>query len=125
MLAGIGVFTLLVGASVRLRRPTDPSTLHFFWLSVAFFGLLTFSFSGRLDALDRFFYWADVVARLLLPPLFVHFALVFPERPKAWVKSDSGRAMLPALYLPAFLIGGAQVAAFAGRAVSGTFFSLS
>jgi two-component system, NtrC family, sensor kinase len=123
MLAGVGIFTLLVGASVRLRRPTDPSTLHFFWLTVAFFGVLAFSFSGRLDALDRFFYWADVVARLLLPPLFVHFALVFPERPNAWVKSDSGRTLLPALYLPAFLIGGAQVAAFAGRAVTGTFFT--
>src|SRR5687767_2324728 len=27
--AAIGVFTLLVGASVRLRRPRDPATLHF------------------------------------------------------------------------------------------------
>jgi two-component system, NtrC family, sensor kinase len=123
MLAAVGIFTLFVGASVRLRRPTDPSTLHFYWLSVAFFGTLAFSFSGRLDALDQFFYWADVVARLLLPPLFVHFALVFPERPQAWVKSDAGRTLLPALYLPAFLIGGAQVAAFAGRAINGTFFT--
>jgi two-component system NtrC family sensor kinase len=123
MLAAVGIFTLFVGASVRLRRPTDPSTLHFYWLSAAFFGALAFSFSGRLDALDRFFYWADVVARLLLPPLFVHFALVFPERPQAWVKSDAGRTLLPALYLPAFLIGGAQVAAFAGRAITGTFFT--
>jgi two-component system NtrC family sensor kinase len=123
MLAAVGIFTMFVGASVRLRRPTDPSTLHFYWLSAAFFGALAFSFSGRLDALDRFFYWADVVARLLLPPLFVHFALVFPERPQAWVKSDAGRTLLPALYLPAFLIGGAQVAAFAGRAITGTFFT--
>jgi PAS domain S-box-containing protein len=123
MLAGIAVFTLLVGASVRLRRPSDPSTLHFFWLSVAFFGVLAFSFSGRLDTLDRFFYWADVVARLLLPPLFVHFALVFPERPNAWVKSESGRRLLPLLYLPAFAIGGAQAAAFGGRTITGRFFS--
>ena len=28
---------------------------------------------------------------LLLPPLFVHFALVFPERPDSWARSDTGR----------------------------------
>src|SRR5688572_11423101 len=47
VLAAVGIFTLLVGAAVRARRPTDQATLHFFWLSVAFFGLFTFSFTGR------------------------------------------------------------------------------
>ena len=55
----------------------------------------TFSFSGRLDRLDWVFYWADVVAILLLPPLFLHFTLVFPERPGA------GRAATPAATLDA------------------------
>src|SRR5260221_10839669 len=78
ILAGIGIFTLLVGASVRLRRPHDPATLHFFWLCLAFFGTLTFSFS-RLDRLGWYFYWADAIATLLLPPRFLHFTLVFPD----------------------------------------------
>ena len=43
--------------------------------------LFTFSFSGRLDRVDWVFYWADAIAVLVLPPLFLHFALVFPERP--------------------------------------------
>ena len=47
VLAAVGLFTLLVGASVRLRRPRDQATLHFFWLCVAFFGVFTFSFNGR------------------------------------------------------------------------------
>jgi two-component system, NtrC family, sensor kinase len=110
-LAGVGIFGLLVGASVRLRRPENQATLHFFWLSVAFFGMLTFSYSGRLDRLDWVFYWGDLIARLMLPPLFVHFALVFPERPDSWAKSDAGRTLLPLLYLPALLLGGAEVAA--------------
>ena len=63
------------------RRPFDQATLHFFWLAVAFFGTFTFSFTGRFDRVDWFFYWADDVAIALLPPLFLHFALVFPERP--------------------------------------------
>ena len=48
VLAAVGAFTLLVGGAVRLRRPRDPATLHFFWLAVAFFGVFAFSFSGRL-----------------------------------------------------------------------------
>ena len=52
VLAAVGLFTLLVGASVRLRRPRDQATLHFFWLCVAFFGVFTFSFNGPFDRLD-------------------------------------------------------------------------
>ena len=109
-LAAVGVFSLLVGASVRLRRPDHQATLHFFWLTVAFFGVMAFSFSGKLDALDWTFYWGDLTAQLLLPGLFLHFALVFPDRPDAWVRSDPGRSLLPAIYLPALLLGGVSVA---------------
>jgi len=106
----VAIFTLLVGCAVRLRRPGDQASLHFFWLSVAFFGVFGFSFSGRLDRLDWVFYWGDVIALLLLPPLFLHFALVFPERPRAWVRTPIGRAMLPVFYLPAALLGGLRAA---------------
>ena len=109
-LAAVGVFSLLVGASVRLRRPDHQATLHFFWLTVAFFGVMAFSFTGKLDALDWTFYWGDLTASLLLPPLFLHFALVFPDRPDAWVRSDTGRSLVNAIYLPALLLGGVQVA---------------
>ena len=80
VLAAVGIFTLMVGAWVRLRRPGDQSSLHFFWLTVAFFGVFTFSFSGRFDRLDWLFYWADMVAMLALGPLLLHFTLVFPVR---------------------------------------------
>jgi hypothetical protein len=105
VLAAVGIFSLLVGAGVRFRRPDNQATLHFFWLTVAFFGMLAFSFSGRLDTLDWVIYWADVVCTLLLPPLIVHFALVFPERPHSWAHSDAGRTALPLLYLPAVHAG--------------------
>ena len=105
VLAAVGLFTLLVGASVRLRRPRDQATLHFFWLCVAFFGAFTFSFNGPFDRLDWVFYWGDAVAMALLPPLLLHFTLVFPERPP-W----RGRAARPArccrsMYLPALALG--------------------
>jgi hypothetical protein len=113
-LALVGVFTLVVGASVRLRRPSDPATLHFFWLTVSFFGVLAFTPAGRYDRLDYFFEWADLVARLMLPPLLLHFAFVFPERPNPWIRSDAGRAILPVFYLPALLLGGGRALLVAG-----------
>ncbi len=113
ILAAIGMFSLVVGAAVRLRRPGDQATLHFFWLCLAFFGTFTFSFNGRLDRLDWIFYWADAVSILLLPPLFLHFTLEFPERPRNWLRTPFGSAALPLLYLPAALLGIARVVAVA------------
>jgi two-component system NtrC family sensor kinase len=113
LLASIGIFTLLVGGAVRLRRPRDPATLHFFWLSVAFFGLFTFSFSGRLDRLDWVFYWGDALSILLLPGLFLHFALVFPQRSQQWATRGAGRVLVPLIYAPALILGAARVIALA------------
>jgi len=114
LLAGVGIFTLLVGGAVRLRRPRDQATLHFFWLAVAFFGVFTFSFSGRLDRLDWIFYWGDVVSVLLLAPLFLHFTLVFPERPPRWAARVPARTLLPLIYVPAALLGAARLVALIG-----------
>ena len=114
-LALVGILAIVIGASVRLRRPHDPATLHFFWLAAAFFGVLSFTPSGRYDQLDYFFEWADLVARLVLPPLFLHFALVFPERPQPWVRTVSGRRLLPLLYVPAAVLGLGRALIVAGR----------
>src|SRR6266851_3665553 len=108
-LAAVGLFTLLVGASVRLRRPLDQATLHFFWICVAFFGVFTFQFNGPFDRLDWVFYWGDAIAFALLPPLLLHFTMVFPERP-----GDDGRALgalVPLMYVPALALGSARVVA--------------
>ena len=123
ILAGVGIFTLIVGAAVRLRRPADQATLHFFWLCLAFFGTFTFSFNGRLDRLDWVFYWADAISILVLPPLFVHFTLVFPDRPRSWIRTSSGRALLPLLYAPACLLGLGRVIAVARGHLDPPFFT--
>ena len=119
VLAAVGFFTLLIGASVRVRRPGDQATLHFFWLTVAFFGVFAFSYSGRLDRLDLVFYWADEVSILLLPPLFMHFAFAFPERSPGWMRGQLGPWFFPLLYLPALLLGGAQVVVLVRQDPSG------
>ncbi len=117
VLAGVGLFTLLVGAAVRLRRPHDQATLHFFLLCVAFFGAFTFSFNGPLDRLDWIFYWGDALAMAVLPPLLLHFAIVFPERGQA----DRLKRLLPLLYLPAIVLGVGRIVAI-GRGSSDSAF---
>src|SRR5262249_22245751 len=85
-LALVGIVAAAVAASVRLRRPNDPATLHFFWLVVAFFSIVAFTPTGNLARLDTFFDWADAIGWLVVPPLFLHFALVFPDRAHPWVR---------------------------------------
>jgi PAS domain S-box-containing protein len=111
----VGILAIVLGASVRLRRPNDPATLHFFWLTVAFFGALSFTPSGVYDRLDYFFDWADLVARLALPPMFLHFAFVFPERAEPWARTTLRRAVLAMFYAPAVVLGLARVAVTTGR----------
>ena len=122
ILAAVGIFTLLVGAAVRARRPTDQATLHFFWLSVAFFGLFTFSFSGRLDRVDWVFYWGDVIAVMVLPPLFLHFALVFPERPHQPGYSALMARWLPVVYLPGAVLGSTRALAVLRSGIDPEYF---
>ncbi|MEO8678008.1 MAG: ATP-binding protein [Vicinamibacterales bacterium] len=122
LLAAVGIFTLLVGAAVRARRPFDQATLHFFWLSVAFFGTFTFSFNGPLDRLDWVFYWGDVIAVLVLPPLFLHFSLVFPERPHIPGYSAVLARWLPAIYLPAAVLGCTRALALLRSGVDPNYF---
>ena len=123
VLAAVGLFTLLVGASVRLRRPHDQATLHFFWLCVALFGVFTFSFNGPLDRLDWAFYWGDAMATVLLPPLLLHFTLVFPARPAAKGSSLRESTWVPVIYLPAFLLAAVKMVAVARAATNGPLFS--
>ena len=132
VLAAVGLFTLLVGASVRLKGPHDQATLHFFWLCVAFFGAFSFSFNGPFDRLDWVFYWGDAVAQALLPPLLLHFALVFPQRPTGVAGRVAGStgpglrasaALVPLMYLPALVLGAARVIALTRASSNGALFS--
>lgn len=109
LLASVGLLALLIGTAVHSRRPDDPATRHFFWLCVAFFGVLTFSFSGRLDPLDWLFYAADGVAWLLLPAALLHFVWVFPERAPGHRRPFSTGVAL-ACYVPGLTLGLVRIA---------------
>ena len=97
-----------VGAAAASRSPGDAALLLADGRVLRHAGVFVHR-PARRARLDRST-GATSSAQLLLPPLFLHFALVFPDRPDAWVRSDAGRALAAALYLPALLLGGASVA---------------
>ena len=119
VMVGIGVFGLLIGSALRLTRPEKPGTLHFFWLSVAFFGMFAFSFTERLDSIDWVFYWADAVSTLALGPMLVHFSLNFPGI--AGEQHKTGYFPVLVLYGLAGLLGTFHVVLLASDAASAIF----
>ncbi|HUA20897.1 MAG TPA: ATP-binding protein [Bryobacteraceae bacterium] len=96
----VGLVYLLIGLFVYYRRVGAPRSVHFFVLCLASFVLSTFHFTGKLNAFDQAIYWGNVAAGILAPTLFLHFCLVFPERPK-WF---SWRAAGALLYVPGALL---------------------
>jgi two-component system, NtrC family, sensor kinase len=92
----VGLAYLLIGLFVYYRRVGAPRSVHFYVLCLASFVLSAFHFTGKLNAFDQVIYWGNVGAGILAPTIFLHFCLVFPERPK-WL---AGRGSPALVYLP-------------------------
>src|SRR5215467_8771195 len=93
----VGLLYLFIGLFIFARRWNAPRAVHFYVFCLASFILWSFHFSGKLDAFDWEVYWSEVVARLLVPALLLHFALVFPGRTETKLRSAS---KLLFVYLP-------------------------
>ena len=107
--AGLRLIALIylgIGLYVLLRRWTAPKSTHFYVFCLTSFIFYSFKYTGKLNPFDEIIYWTNVVAWLLQPALFLHFALTFPE-PKEFVRER--RWLIPFFYLPAVLLGGLHV----------------
>jgi PAS domain S-box-containing protein len=101
----VGFFSLIVGTIVMLRRPPDRAALHFYAICLLFFLMYSTSYTGKLNVADWTLLWTDHLAVLLLPVVFLHFCLSFPER-----RLSERRAWLVLVaYLPALVLAGAAV----------------
>jgi PAS domain S-box-containing protein len=99
----IALVYLGIGLYVLLRRWTAPKATHFYIFCLVSFVFYSFKFTGKLNIFDWTIYWSNVVAWLLQPALFLHFALTFPEK-RNFVKRL--RWIIPAVYaVPALLLG--------------------
>ena len=85
----VGLLYLFIGLFIFIRRWNAPRAVHFYVFCLVSFVLWSFHFSGKLDAFDWEVYWSEIVARLLVPALLLHFALVFPGRSESTIRSSS------------------------------------
>jgi two-component system, NtrC family, sensor kinase len=92
----VGLLYLFIGLFIFIRRWSAPRAVHFYVFCLASFILWSFHFSGKLDTFDWEIYWSEIGARLLVPALLLHFALVFPGRTESKLRATS---KLLAVYL--------------------------
>src|ERR671925_129516 len=85
----VGLLYLFIGLFIFIRRWNAPRAVHFYIFCLASFILWSFRFSGKLDTFDWEVYWSEIVARLVVPALLLHFALVFPERTESKLRSSA------------------------------------
>jgi two-component system NtrC family sensor kinase len=104
-LAFVGFVILGIGLFAFLKSRSRSFALHFYFLCLAFFGAYAFSPTGKLDTLDWIFYWCDELFLLVLAPVFLHFALHFPEK-RSWFPRD--KAIY--LYVPSAVFLAAKIA---------------
>ncbi len=104
----IALVYLSIGLYVLLRRWTAPKSTHFYVFCLVSFIFYSFHYTGKLNDFDWIIYWSNVVAWLLQPALFLHFALTFPER-KHYL--DKRSWIVPAVYVAGAVLLAFQIAA--------------
>ncbi len=82
-LGAVALAYLAIGGFVFYRKSAEPMVRHFYVFCLGSFVLYAFSYTAKLDGFDRFVYWSDVWATLLVPAVFLHFCLVFPDSRQA------------------------------------------
>src|SRR5215470_12354015 len=88
-LRAVGLLYLFIGLFIFIRRWNAPRAVHFYIFCLASFILWSFHFSGKLDIFDWEIYWSEITARLLVPALLLHFALVFPGRTESRLRTSA------------------------------------
>ncbi len=119
----IALIYLGIGLYVLLRRWTAVGSTHFYIFCLVSFVFYSLHYIGKFNAFDWTVFWANEVAWLLQPALFLHFVLTFPERREFVTKH---RWSIPLLYLPGLILLGIQVLAFEYlKASAGLLFNLN
>jgi hypothetical protein len=101
----VGFLYLFIGVFIFLRRWQASGALHFYAICIVSFVIYSYSYTNKLNDFDWTIYWLDEIAFLLLPPLFLHFCLDFPERKQILRRY---RFAIGFLYVPAVLLAMAQ-----------------
>jgi len=114
----IALIYLGIGVYVLFRRWTAPKSTHFYIFCLVSFVLYSFHYTGKLNTFDWIIYWSNIVAWMLQPALFLHFALTFPEK-RRWLQRHSWSAFL--VYLPGLVLLAVQILALVSFEASERF----
>ncbi len=110
-LAAIGLVYLVIGLYVLLKQGAAPYVRHFYLICLMAFVVHFYSFTETFDRLDQIIFLADNAALLLLAPLFLHFAALFPLRRQIVARR---RAVTVAIYVPALILLALEIALAVG-----------
>jgi two-component system NtrC family sensor kinase len=107
----IALVYLLIGLYVLFRRWTAPKSTHFYVFCLVSFVLYAFRSTGEPGAFDRVIYWGNLVATMLQPALFLHFAVSFSNRDgeEAMPSRVRRQVLTGLLYAPGAFLGGLQL----------------
>jgi two-component system, NtrC family, sensor kinase len=110
----IALIYLGVGLYVLLRRWTAPKSTHFYLFCLVSFIAYSFHYTGKLNTFDLIINWSNLVALIVQPALFLHFALTFPEKKQFLEKWPWVAALIyvPATVLVVIQVVGLQLWAF-------------
>lgn len=106
-LAAIGLVYLVIGLVVLLKQGSAPYVRHFYLICLLAFVVHGYSFTETLDRLDWIIFVADNAAFVLLAPLFLHFAALFPLKRQIVARR---RAATLAIYTPALILLALEIA---------------
>jgi two-component system, NtrC family, sensor kinase len=102
----IALIYLGIGLYVLMRRWTAVGSTHFYIFCLVSFVFYSLHYTGKFNTFDWLVFWANEVAGLLQPALFLHFVLTFPER-QEFVRKH--RWSIPMVYLPGAILLGIQL----------------
>ena len=112
----IGALYLAIGLFVYLRRGNAQKAVHFYTLCLSAFVMFSFHYTGKLNNFDKVIYWGNILAGLLTPAIFLHFALSFGRtlpaagwKRQAWLVAIYTPAAFLFAFYTAFALGGIRV----------------
>jgi hypothetical protein len=106
-LALIGLIYLGIGVYFLLRQGRAPYIAHFFFICLLAFIVHFFSPTEEMRTqFDKGIDLADAIALILLAPMFVHFAAIYPARYHFFTRR---RWLVTLLYVPAIALIAAEV----------------
>src|SRR5450631_2533704 len=112
----IALVYLLIGLYVLFRRWTAPKSAHFYVFCLVSFVLYAFRPTYEPGTFDRLVYLGNLLATMLQPALFLHFAVSFSDAPAGDVIAEEKipfqlrrRLLAALLYVPGAFLAGLQL----------------